>query len=114
MIKDIKRFLDYLKKEEFLLDYSIEEFEKYYSIVLCYNLSSVDYTERIIETDKGGDITTFLNDMLISASQIGSDIYSSLVDENDYFGYSSEEELEYRIDEEERLLNTMVDMYKYM
>lgn len=108
MKKEIVDYLEWLKNNNYITNYRIED----YYVILEYGLFNVGFTERNIEFSEDTDIISFLNTILISASQVGSDIYECLVDENDFYGYSSEEELEERIEEEEEYLKILVYDYK--
>lgn len=110
MNKEIIKYLEYLKREEYLYDYDIVD--NY--VLLRYGLFSCEDTERSIKVDKNSNITTFLNEILHSASQINNDIMATLVDDNDFYGYENMQELNARIDEEEYFLKSIVDAYKYM
>ena len=108
MNKDIINYLEWLKEKRYILNYEIED--DY--VTLIYSLYSVESTERSIDYSNDTDIISFLNTILISASELGSDIYECLVDENDFYGYKSEKELENRIEEEESFLKSIVWNYK--
>ena len=89
----MKEKLDNLVKKGYIYDYTIEDTE----VIIRYSLSSVGTTERVVDiTNK--DLKKALFE---SGENIRIDIESSLVDNNDFFGYSNKEELEDRIVEEE-------------
>ncbi len=67
---------------------------------------SVGSTERVITTENDS-LEALIKAAKKSADDLGADIYSSLVDENDFFGYDSKEEMEERIDDEEAVLRNI-------
>ena len=97
MSKKVKEYLDYLKANEYIWGY--EKKDNY--IVLRYGLSSVKDTETGIEYND--NLRIFIKNIRTRADEIEDDIKGSLVDENDYYGYDTEE-LENRINEEREFL----------
>lgn len=95
----MKEQLDKLVKNEYLWSYEIQDTE----LIIRYGLSSVRDTERVIDLENK-DLKQALLD---SANDLKVDIESSLVDDNDFFGYSSKEELEDRIIEETEYLELL-------
>lgn len=109
MNKDIKKYLDLYIEYGYISHYSYTTDE----FTIRYTLPNGLETERTINYDIiNGNLDDFLNFILKSADNLGDDIYSSLIDENDFFGYSSEQELEERIKEEETYLKSLIDIYK--
>lgn len=101
-MNNIKKKLNNLVKQEYLWSYELEDNE----LILYYGLSSVKDTMRVIDiTNK--DLKQAL---LESAEELRIDIESSLVDNNDYFGYDSEEQLEERIVEETEYLKLLSEL----
>ena len=95
--------LNKLVKDEYLWGYTINDDE----ITIRYGLYTVRDTERVIDV-KGKDLKQALLD---SSEDLRIDIESSLVDDNDFFGYDNAKELEERIIEETEyleLLSTLV------
>ena len=111
---NILEYLNYLKEKEYLIDYSIDYEEK--GVILTYGLFSVGSTELYIDYDFKelgyDDLVRFLNTMLINSTEISTNIYSCLVDDNDFYGYDSLEELDNRIDEEESFIKKLVSIGK--
>ena len=101
-INNIKKKLNNLVKQEYLWSYELEDNE----LILYYGLSSVRDTMRVI------DITSkdLKQALLESAEELRIDIESSLVDNNDYFGYDTKEELEDRIVEETEYLKLLSEL----
>lgn len=98
----MKEKLNKLVKEEYLWGYDLKDNE----LTIRYGLGSVSDTERVIDLkDK-----TLKQAFLESANNIRVDIESSLVDENDFFGYSDREELEERIEEETDYLKLLSEL----
>lgn len=101
-MNNIRKRLNNLVKQEYLWSYELEDNE----LVLYYGLSSVKDTMRVIDiTNK--DLKRAL---LKSAEELRIDIESSLIDNNDYFGYDSEEQLEERIVEETEYLKLLSEL----
>ena len=98
MRKEVKEYLDYLKANEYIWGY--EKKDNY--IVLRYGLSSVKDTETNVEYND--NLRIFIKNIRTRANELEDDIKGSLVDENDYYGYDTEEELENRINEEREFL----------
>lgn len=107
---NIVKYLDYLVKRNYIFSYVIND--KYF--IISYSLLSTGDTERSIECDINADIHTFIESIVNSARALKSDIYNSLVSENDFFGYSSKEELDNRILEEEEYLYYIADKIKFL
>jgi len=98
----MKENLDNLIKKGYIYDYTIEDTE----VIIRYSLSSVGTTERVIDiTNK--DLKKALFE---SGEDIRIDIESSLVDDNDFFGYDNAEELEDRIVEETEFLKELSEL----
>lgn len=98
----MKEKLDKLVKDEWLWDYDLQDDE----LTIRYGLSSVGTTERVIDiTDK--DLKKALFE---SGEDIRVDIESSLVDDNDFFGYENAEQLEDRIIEETEYLKRLSEL----
>lgn len=106
--KDIIKYLEKLKENGYVLSYTLDN--DY--IALRYGLSSVRDTEITINCDMNININEFLNAISERADNIRYDIYNSLTDETDFFGYSSNEELEERIQEESDYLKLLANVYK--
>lgn len=98
----MKEKLDKLVKDEWLWDYDLEDNE----LTIRYGLSSVSDTERVIDIENK-DLKKALFE---SGENIRVDIESSLVDNNDFFGYSNKEELEDRIVEETEYLKRLSEL----
>ena len=98
----MKEKLDKLVKDEWLWDYDLQDDE----LTIRYGLYSVRDTERVIDLN-GKDLKQAL---LESAENIRVDIESSLVDENDFFGYDNAEDLEDRIVEETEYLQRLSEL----
>jgi hypothetical protein len=98
----MKEKLDKLVKDEWLWDYNLQDDE----LTIRYGLSSVSDTERVIDiTNK--DLKQALSE---SGEDVRIDIESSLVDDNDFFGYDNAEELEDRIVEETEYLKRLSEL----
>ena len=98
----MKEKLDKLVKDEWLWGYDLQDNE----LTIRYGLSSVCDTERVIDiTNK--DLKKALFE---SGADIRIDIESSLVDNNDFFGYDNAEELEDRIIEETEYLKRLSEL----
>ena len=95
----MKEKLDNLVKKGYIYDYTIENTE----VIIRYGLSSVGTTERSIDIENK-DLKQALFE---SGEDIKVDIESSLVDDNDFFGYDNKEELEDRIIEETEFLKEL-------
>lgn len=98
----MKEKLDKLVKDEWLWDYDLQDDE----LTIRYGLYSVRDTERVIDLN-GKDLKQAL---LESAENIRVDIESSLVDDNDFFGYDNEKDLEDRIVEETEYLQKLSEL----
>lgn len=82
-------------------------------ITIRYTLHNGLETERTINYNvTNGNLDGFLNALSESGDNIRDDIYNCLTDEFDFFGYSSKEELENRIKEEETYLKSLVIVYR--
>lgn len=104
MSKEVKEYLDYLKANEYIWDY--EKKDNY--IILRYGLSSVKDTETNIEYND--NLRVFIENIRTRANEIENDIRNSLVDEKDYYGYDTKEELENRIVEEREFLKELSEL----
>lgn len=102
MSKEVKEYLDYLKSNEYILGY--EKKDNY--IVLRYGLSSVKDTETNIEYND--NLRVFTKNIRTKADEIEDNIKGSLVDDKDYYGYTTKEELDNRINEEREFLIDIV------
>ena len=98
----MKEKLDKLVKEEWLWGYNLQDNE----LIIRYGLSSVNDTERVIDIENK-DLKKALFE---SGEDIRVDIESSLVDDNDFFGYSNANELENRIIEETEYLKRLSEL----
>ena len=98
----MKEQLDKLVKDEWLWDYDLQDDK----LIIRYGLSSVRDTERVIDiTNK--DLKKALFE---SGEDIRVDIESSLVDDNDFYGYDNAEDLEDRIVEETEFLKELSEL----
>ena len=98
----MKEKLDKLVKDEWLWGYNLQDDE----LTIRYGLSSVSDTERVVDiTNK--DLKQALFE---SGEDVRIDIESSLVDDNDFFGYDNAEELEDRIIEETEYLKRLSEL----
>lgn len=104
MNKEVKEYLDYLKANEYIWGY--EKKDNY--IILRYGLSSVKDTETNIEYND--DLRVFIENIRTRADEIEDDIRNSLVDEKDYYGYTTKEELDNRIVEETEFLKELSEL----
>ena len=104
MSKEVKEYLNYLKANEYIWDY--EKKDNY--IILRYGLSSVKDTETNIEYND--NLRVFIENIRTRANEIENDIRNSLVDEKDYYGYDTKEELENRIVEEREFLKELSEL----
>ena len=104
MSKEVKEYLDYLKANEYIWGHEKED--DY--IVLRYGLSSVRDTETNIEYND--NLRIFIKNIRTRADEIEDDIRNSLVDEKDYYGYDTKEELENRIVEEKEFLKELSEL----
>lgn len=102
MSKEVKEKLDNLVNKGYIYDYEIQDTE----LIIRYGLSSVGTTERVIDIN-GKDLKKALFE---SGEDIRVDIESSLVDDNDFFGYNNAEDLEYRIVEETEFLKELSEL----
>lgn len=102
MSKEVKEKLDNLVNKGYIYDYEIQDTE----LIIRYGLSSVGTTERVIDIN-GKDLKKALFE---SGEDIRVDIESSLVDDNDFFGYNNAEELENRIVEETEFLKELSEL----
>lgn len=98
----MKEKLDSLVSKGYLYDYTIEDTE----VVIRYGLSSVGTTERVVNIENK-DLKQALFE---SGEDIRVDIESSLVDDNDFFGYDNAEDLEDRIIEETEFLKELSEL----
>lgn len=98
MSKEVKEYLDYLKANEYIWNY--EKRDNY--IVLRYGLSSVKDTETSVKYND--NLRVFIENIIVKADELEDDIRGSLVDEKDYYGYVTKEELDDRINEEREYL----------
>ena len=95
----MKEKLDMLVSKGYIYDYTIEDTE----VIIRYGLSSVGITERVVDI-RDKDLKQALFE---SGEDIRVDIESSLVDDNDFFGYDNAEDLEDRIVEETEFLKEL-------
>ena len=98
----MKEKLDNLVNKGYIYDYEIQDTE----LIIRYGLSSVGTTERVVDID-GKDLKKALFE---SGEDIRVDIESSLVDDNDFFGYDNAEDLEDRIVEETEFLKELSEL----
>lgn len=98
----MKNKLNELVKKEYLWGYDIKNDE----LTLRYGLYSVKDTERVIDL-RNKDLKQAL---LESAIDVRVDIESSLVDDNDFFGYDNKKQLEERIEEETEYLKLLSNL----
>lgn len=98
----MKEKLDSLVSKGYIYDYTIEDTE----VIIRYGLSSVGTTERIVDIENK-DLKQALFE---SGEDIRVDIESSLVDDNDFFGYDNAEDLEDRIVEETEFLKELSEL----
>lgn len=104
MSKEVKEYLNYLKANEYIWGYK----KKDNYIILRYGLSSVRDTETNIEYND--NLRVFIENIRTRANELEDDIRNSLVDENDYYGYDTKEELENRINEEREFLKELSEL----
>ena len=95
----MRKQLNKLVKDEYLWGYQITNTE----VILRYGLASVKDTERVIDIQN----TNLKQALLNSAKELRTDIESSLVDDEDFYGYDSAEQLEERIVEETEYLELL-------
>jgi hypothetical protein len=108
MNKDIKNVLELYLANGYISNYDYTNDE----ITIRYTLHNGLETERTINYNvTNGNLDGFLNALIESANNVRDDIYNCLTDEFDFFGYSSKEELEERIKEEEIYLKSLVVIY---
>lgn len=98
----MKEKLDSLVSKGYIYDYTIEDTE----VIIRYGLSSVGTTERVVDIENK-DLKQALFE---SGEDIRVDIESSLVDDNDFFGYDNAEDLEDRIVEETEFLKELSEL----
>ena len=98
----MKEKLDSLVNKGYIYDYTIEDTE----VIIRYGLSSVGTTERVVDIENK-DLKQALFE---SGENIRVDIESSLVDDNDFFGYDNAEDLEDRIVEETEFLKELSEL----
>ena len=98
----MKEKLDSLVSKGYIYDYTIEDTE----VIIRYGLSSVGTTERVVNIENK-DLKQALFE---SGEDIRVDIESSLVDDNDFFGYDNAEDLEDRIVEETEFLKRLSEL----
>lgn len=98
----MKEKLDILVSKGYIYDYTIEDTE----VIIRYGLSSVGITERVVDI-RDKDLKQALFE---SGEDIRVDIESSLVDDNDFFGYDNAENLEDRIVEETEFLKELSEL----
>ena len=98
----MKEKLDSLVSKGYIYDYTIEDTE----VIIRYGLSSVGTTERVVNIENK-DLKQALFE---SGEDIRVDIESSLVDDNDFFGYDNAEDLEDRIIEETEFLKELSEL----
>lgn len=98
----MKEKLDSLVSKGYIYDYTIEDTE----VIIRYGLSSVGTTERVVNIENK-DLKQALFE---SGEDIRVDIESSLVDDNDFFGYDNAEDLEDRIVEETEFLKELSEL----
>lgn len=101
----IRKQLDYLVKHGWIYEYTLNDDGE-----LCfdYGLSSVGDTERVIYIEN----KNLAQALFKSGEDIRVDIESSLVDDDDFFGYDTKEELEDRIVEETEYLKRLSEIVK--
>lgn len=102
----MKEKLNKLVENKYLYGYDLKDDE----LTIEYGLSSVGNTERVIDL-RNKDLEQAVLD---SANELRADIESSLVDDDDFFGYSSQDELEDRIEEETEFLKELSGLIKEM
>ena len=98
----MKEKLDNLVNKGYIYDYEIQDTE----LIIRYGLSSVGTTERVVDIENK-DLKQALFE---SGEDIRVDIESSLVDDNDFFGYDNAEDLEDRIIEETDFLKELSEL----
>ena len=98
----MKEKLDILVSKGYIYDYTIEDTE----VIIRYGLSSVGITERVVDI-RDKDLKQALFE---SGEDIRVDIESSLVDDDDFFGYDNAEHLENRIVEETEFLKELSEL----
>ena len=98
----MKEKLDNLVNKGYIYDYEIQDTE----LIIRYGLSSVGTTERVVDINEK-DLKKALFE---SGEDIRVDIESSLVDDNDFFGYDNAEDLEDRIVEETKFLKELSEL----
>lgn len=98
----MKEKLDSLVSKGYIYDYTIEDTE----VIIRYGLSSVGTTERVVNIEN----KDFKQALFESGEDIRVDIESSLVDDNDFFGYDNAEDLEDRIVEETEFLKELSEL----
>lgn len=98
----MKEKLNNLVRKGYIYDYTIGDTE----VIIRYGLSSVGTTERVVDIENK-DLKQALFE---SGKDIRVDIESSLVDDNDFFGYDNAEDLEDRIVEETEFLKRLSEL----
>ncbi len=96
--------LNELVKQEYLWSYKIDN----NTLIIRYGLPSVRDTERAIDIEN----KTLSQALFDSAKELRVDIESSLINDTDYFGYDTKEELEDRIIEETEYLELLSNLAK--
>lgn len=104
---EIKEKLDELKRKNYIYDYDITNLNTSNEIILRYGLSSVGTTERAVFVVENQSLSQALFE---SGEDIRVDIESSLVDDDDFFGYDNAEDLEDRIVEETEFLKELSEL----
>lgn len=104
---EIKEKLDELKRRNYIYDYDITNLNTSNEIILRYGLSSVGTTERAVFVVENQSLSQALFE---SGEDIRVDIESSLVDDDDFFGYDNAEDLEDRIVEETEFLKELSEL----
>lgn len=94
--------LDKLVKEEYLWGYDLKDNE----LTIRYGLYSVSDTERTLDIKKDN----LKQALLKSSKDLEIDIRSSLTNENDFYGYENENELNERIKEETKYLKLLSEL----
>ncbi len=93
---EIRTILEKLKLYGWLLDY---EFEDENTLTIKYGLDSVKETSLVLHI-KNNNLKGLKSALLKSTQNLATNMEMCLTDENDFFGYNSQEELDNRIKEE--------------
>lgn len=106
----IRKQLDYLVEHRWIHGYTLNsDGELWFS----YGLSSVGSTENYTDYLARND-TTLAKTFEKLAEEVGEDLQNSADDCDDFFGYSSQEELDDRIEEESSFLLRLSEIVKEM